>query len=81
MDVLLAALYFLDKYPNFEDALQFSLQFAGSANYCPVLVGSIGGARYGVEHIPKHHLKDVGDALLQRISLVADEFKKDWKEI
>ena len=34
-----AAWYFLHQTTCFEDALQKSLDFAGQANYCPVLVG------------------------------------------
>lgn len=46
--VLQAALYFLYRADRFEDAMESSLAFAGSANYCPVLVGSIGGCLFGV---------------------------------
>jgi hypothetical protein len=41
-DVLCAALSFLSVYDSFSVALEESLRFAGAANYCPVLVGSIG---------------------------------------
>ncbi len=50
-DVLVAALWFLMKNLTFEDALKQSKEFAGVANYCPVLVGSIGGAMYGYNEI------------------------------
>jgi hypothetical protein len=33
-------------------ALERSIDFAGPANYCPVLVGSIGGARWGAASVP-----------------------------
>ena len=49
--VLQAALHFLNHYPSFTDALLASLTFAGPANYCPVLVGSIGGCLYPHSHI------------------------------
>jgi ADP-ribosylglycohydrolase len=42
-EVLAAAVYFLNKYPP-EVALAAAKTFAGGANYCPVLVGAIGGA-------------------------------------
>jgi hypothetical protein len=42
-EVLAAAVYFLDKYPA-DVALAAARTFAGGANYCPVLVGAIGGA-------------------------------------
>jgi ADP-ribosylglycohydrolase len=42
-EVLAAAVYFLDRYPP-DVALAAAKAFAGGANYCPVLVGAIGGA-------------------------------------
>ena len=38
-NVLYTALHFLKKYDGFDNALTKSVQFAGAANYCPVLVG------------------------------------------
>lgn len=46
-EVLKAAISFLQFNDSFESALLKSLRFAGDANYCPVLVGAIGGARWG----------------------------------
>lgn len=46
-EVLKAAISFLQFNDSFESALLTSLEFAGPANYCPVLVGAIGGARWG----------------------------------
>ena len=50
-DVLAAAVHFVGSSGSFEDALDAALQFAGPANYCPVLVGSIAGARWGMSSI------------------------------
>jgi len=50
-DVLQAAVYFVTANASFDAALAASLTFAGPANYCPVLVGSIGGARWGASAI------------------------------
>jgi len=50
--VLDAALHFLTVHGTFGKALTASLEFAGQANYCPVLVGAIGGALYGVKAVP-----------------------------
>jgi ADP-ribosylglycohydrolase len=58
---LQAALYFLDRSTSFEQALDDAIYFAGAANYCPVLVGSIGGSRWGASAIPSRHLSHVGD--------------------
>ncbi len=46
-EALAAAAYFLDSSNSLKVSLQRSLGFAGPENYCPVLVGSIGGARWG----------------------------------
>lgn len=51
--VLNASIYFLDEYHNFQMALENSIKFAGNANYCPVVVGAIGGARWGAKNIPE----------------------------
>jgi ADP-ribosylglycohydrolase len=45
-DVLRAALYFVGASADFVEALERSLVFAGPANYRPVLVGALGGARW-----------------------------------
>ena len=50
-DVFETAIYFLNTSSTFEDALERSVEFAGGANYCPVLVGAIGGARWGASAI------------------------------
>lgn len=50
-DVLVAALWFLFNNRTFEDAIKQSKEFAGAANYCPVLVGLIGGAMYSYKEI------------------------------
>ena len=46
-DVLQAALYFVGTSSGFSEAMERSLVFAGPSNYCPVLVGAIGGACWG----------------------------------
>lgn len=47
--VLESALCFLVSARSFEDALHDSLEFAGPDNFCPVLVGSLGGALFGCD--------------------------------
>jgi ADP-ribosylglycohydrolase len=51
-EALRAAIYFLNQSDSFSEALNSSLEFAGPANYSPVLVGAIGGARWGALKIP-----------------------------
>ena len=55
-DVLRAALHFVGRSACFTEALEMSLAFAGPANYCPVLVGAIAGARWGASAIPPSSL-------------------------
>jgi ADP-ribosyl-[dinitrogen reductase] hydrolase len=60
-EVLRAALHFVATRPSFAEALEASIEFAGPANYCPVLVGSIGGARWGASAIPSGQLDHCAD--------------------
>jgi ADP-ribosyl-[dinitrogen reductase] hydrolase len=60
-DVLQAAVHFVTAHASFDAALTASLTFAGPANYCPVLVGSIGGARWGARAIQAEHLAHCRD--------------------
>jgi hypothetical protein len=46
-DMLQAAVYFVTAHASFDAVLAASLAFAGSGNYCPVLVGAIDGACWG----------------------------------
>jgi ADP-ribosylglycohydrolase len=50
-EVLRAAVHFVACHDTFADALSASLAFAGPANYCPVLVGAVAGARWGATAI------------------------------
>ena len=54
-EVLRAALWFLTRSQSLEEALSEALSFAGPANYCPVLVGSIGGCLY--KDVPRRLLE------------------------
>lgn len=48
-----SAIFFIGTSSSLSDALSRSIAYAGPANYCPVLVGSIGGARWGKRAIPE----------------------------
>src|SRR5262249_4164033 len=54
--VLQAAIHFVHMHSDFAAALDAALAFAGPANYCPVLVGAIGGARWGASSVPSQYL-------------------------
>ena len=56
-EALQSALHFVDGHEGLSDALEAAIEYAGPANYCSVLVGAIGGARWCtddalLEHFP-----------------------------
>jgi ADP-ribosyl-[dinitrogen reductase] hydrolase len=57
-EVLRAVVHFVAHHHSFADALGASLTFAGPANYCPVLVGAVAGARWGAVAISPEMLSD-----------------------
>lgn len=75
-DVLRAALHFVGTSACFTDALERSLAFAGPSNYCPVLVGAIGGARWGASAIPPPALAHV--EILPRVEAAANGLAAGW---
>lgn len=77
-DVLRAALYFAGMSASFGTALDRSLVFAGPANYCPVLVGAIAGARWGASAVPPPALAHV--AILPRVRAAAEALAARWAD-
>src|SRR5207302_561242 len=75
-DVLRAALHFVGTSASFAEALERSLAFAGPANYCPVLVGAVSGARWGVPAIPHATLAHV--EILPRVRATAAALAVEW---
>jgi ADP-ribosylglycohydrolase len=65
-DALRAAVHFVDASSSFDEALERSLEFAGPANYSPVLVGSIAGARWGSTSVDSAFVAHHGE-LLSRV--------------
>ena len=59
-----------------EQFAQELLDFAGPANYCPVLVGAISGARWGASAITPPALAHVD--ILSRIRAAADALAVGW---
>ena len=76
-DALRAAVHFVGTADSLNAALEHSIDFAGPANYCPVLVGSIGGARWGANGVPAT-LLTLHDELLPRLASVADTLARGW---
>jgi len=77
-DTLAAAIYFIATSSNFRDALGDALNFAGPSNYCPVLVGTIGGARWGASEIPKDAIHHLG-GLPMVIQDLGRQLAKPWQ--
>jgi ADP-ribosyl-[dinitrogen reductase] hydrolase len=75
-DVLSAAIYFLDSADSFSESLMRSLDFAGPANYCPVLVGALGGARWGRSSIPERWCMDI--SIRARVESAARRHAASW---
>jgi ADP-ribosylglycohydrolase len=76
-DVLRAALHFVGTSGSFVKALERSLAFAGAANYCPVLVGALAGARWGSSAIPQPALAHV--EILPRVRAAAEGLAAGWR--
>ncbi len=66
-DALRAAIHFVGTSDSLPAALERSIAFAGPANYCPVLVGSIGGARWGADSVPATLLEASPGTVLTRL--------------
>jgi ADP-ribosylglycohydrolase len=79
-DVLTAAVHSVGKNSNFSSALREAVGFAGPANYCPVLVGSIGGARWGASNVANDLIGQNKD-LLARIRKTAGILASGWIRI
>lgn len=76
-DVLAAAVYFVGIHESFEDCLETSLKFAGPANYCPVLVGAIAGARWGAASIAERLLQHC--KISNNVQDVSDRLADQWQ--
>jgi ADP-ribosylglycohydrolase len=74
-EVLQTALYFVGRAPIFSEALAGALDFAGPANYCPVLAGAIAGARWGASAIDP---AAVDPRLLPTLRGLADMLALSW---
>ena len=69
--VLRAALHFVSGAASFDGALDAAVSFAGAANYCPVLVGALAGARWGAGAVPPAALAHCSWADLDRLDRAA----------
>lgn len=78
-------------FVDFSSTLNESLGFAGSANYCPVLVGALAGierpkfaytpgARYGFQSIPAADLEHCSEKLRDQINTLTESLVISWPE-
>jgi len=76
--VLHAAVHFVHSADRLAPALEAAVAFAGPANYCPVLVGATGGARWGAAQIETGYLADC--KILAELGETADALAQPWPE-
>eukprot|EP00026_Physarum_polycephalum_P011648 Phypoly_transcript_11887.p1 GENE.Phypoly_transcript_11887~~Phypoly_transcript_11887.p1 ORF type:complete len:280 (+),score=35.67 Phypoly_transcript_11887:119-958(+) len=80
-NVLQDAIFFVNQDQEPQKALGASLRFAGSSNFCPVLVGAFCGAlcgRGGIKLRAKHELTHCSRKLTERMESVAQELAMTW---
>ena len=74
---LRAAVHFVDTSEDFHAAVSRAVTFAGPANYCPVIVGAMAGARWGAASIPAADLSHC--KCLRRVEAAADKLADTWR--
>jgi len=74
--------YFFAKQTDkdFTTILHESIAFAGSANFCPVLVGALAGAHFGFKaaSMSENDFGHCSQDLRQRVELVASALAETW---
>ena len=79
-EALQAAVHFVEYAPSFAVALAQALDFAGPANYAPVLVGAIAGARWGASGIGPLLLQHAAcRAIRVEIDAAAHRLAEGWE--
>jgi len=79
-EVLAAAAHFVGANSNFSTAICEAVNFAGPANYCPVLVGSIGGARWGASSVDDDLISQ-NKGLMPRVMESAEILAAGWEKV
>jgi hypothetical protein len=59
--------------------VETSIQFAGSDNFCPVLVGAFAGALYGAHSITSEDLQFCSSGLVLQVMESAAILSKGWE--
>ncbi len=76
LHVLGAAIYFVNSGTNFDEMLEKAIDFSGDENYCAVLAGSLGGARWGASSISNLWFAGLKD--IDKVNLVASNLANEW---
>lgn len=76
--VLSAAIHFVNSSDTFDNTLIRSIEFSGDENYCSILAGSLGGARWGLSSISKYWLKGISSVEQIKLESTADKLSKGW---
>ena len=71
-DVFCTAISFLKHNDNFDHVVSNAIEFAGSANYCPVTTGALAGAIYGAGAISDHMISHC--KIRDQVERVATQF-------
>ena len=76
--ILVNALHFVDEGTDFGSTLEAAVAHAGKANYSPVLVGAIAGARYG--HPSMYRVRqDHGSRIARDVTGLARHLVQGWE--
>lgn len=76
LHVFSSAIHFVTANSNFDEMLEKAGAFSGEENYCAVLAGSFGGARWGASNIPNYWLAGIKE--LEKIRRLADTLANEW---
>ena len=75
-EAFVAGVYFARTAQTFREALHRSVEFAGPANYCPVITGALAGARWGRQAISEDDLRHC--PVLNEVGQLAICLQRTW---
>ena len=76
-DAFVAGVYFVRSAQTFQEALHRSLEFAGAPNYCPVITGTLAGARWGRQAIAPEDIQHC--PVLSEVERLTARLRETWK--
>lgn len=74
--VFSAAIHFVNTSSTFDEMLERAIDFSGEENYCAVLSGSLGGARWGSSSISDLWFAGIKD--VDRVKSAASNLASEW---